>query len=163
MIHHLTETSVKAKKASVSQCCRVLGLSRSGFYAARQRLRQPEQVDPLSVHAKAAFEASGRSYGSRRLSAALRAKGLNVGRYRARQLMRGNALQTRWRRKFVHTTDIRRRAQRVLVGRRYASARAASNNSIANEPQCPCLARRRHRRRRRPNPYALRLSRRDLG
>ena len=47
MIHHLTETSVKAKKASVSQCCRVLGLSRSGFYAARQRLRQPEQVDPL--------------------------------------------------------------------------------------------------------------------
>jgi putative transposase len=107
VIHHLTETSVNAKKASVSQCCRVLGLSRSGFYAARQRLRQPEQVDPLSVHAKAAFEASGRSYGSRRLSAALRAKGLSVGRYRARQLMRSNALQTRWRRKFVHTTDSR--------------------------------------------------------
>jgi putative transposase len=109
----------------VSQCCRVLGVSRSGFYAARQRLRQPEQVDPLSVHAKAAFEASGRSYGSRRLSAALRAKGLNVGRYRARQLMRSNALQTRWRRKFVHTTDSRHElpvAGNVLA-RRFTPAR----------------------------------------
>lgn len=125
MIHHLTETSVNAKKASVSQCCRVLGLSRSGFYAARQRLRQPGKVDPLSVHAKAAFEASGRSYGSRRLSAALRAKGLNVGRYRARQLMRSNALQTRWRRKFIHTTDSRHElpvAGNVLA-RRFKPAR----------------------------------------
>jgi putative transposase len=80
VIHQLTESSVDAKKASVSQCCRVLGVSRSGFYAARQRLRQPKQTSPLVVHAKAAFEASGRSYGSRRLSAALRARGLKVGR-----------------------------------------------------------------------------------
>ena len=107
MIHQLTSSSVDAKKASVSQCCRVLGVSRSGFYAARQRLRAPKQTSPLVVHAKAAFEASGRSYGSRRLSAALRAKGLKVGRHRARQLMRSNGLQTRWRRKFVHTTHSR--------------------------------------------------------
>jgi putative transposase len=29
------------------------------------------------------------------------------GRHRARQLMRSHGLQTRWRRKFVHTTDSR--------------------------------------------------------
>jgi transposase InsO family protein len=107
VIHQLTSSSVDARKASVSQCCRVLGVSRSGFYAARQRMREPKQASPLTVHAKAAFEASGRSYGSRRLSAALRAKGLKVGRHRARQLMRSHGLHTRWRRKFVHTTDSR--------------------------------------------------------
>lgn len=72
---------------------------------ARQRRKEPKPVSPLAVHAKAAFEASGRNYGSRRLSAALRANGLAVSRYRARQLMRSNGLQARWRRKFVHTTD----------------------------------------------------------
>ena len=98
---------VDAKKAPVSQWCRLLGVSRSGFYAARQRLQEPRPVNPLAVHARAAFEASGRNYGSRRLSAALRENGLQVGRYRARQLMRSNGLQARWRRKFVHTTDSR--------------------------------------------------------
>lgn len=105
MIHQLTECLVDAKKAPVSQWCRLLGMSRSGFYAARQRRKEPKPVSPLAVHAKAAFEASGRNYGSRRLSAALRANGLAVSRYRARQLMRSNGLQARWRRKFVHTTD----------------------------------------------------------
>ena len=107
MIHQLTESMVDAKKAPVSQWCRLLGVSRSGFYAARQRLQEPRPVNPLAVHARAAFEASGRNYGSRRLSAALRENGLQVGRYRARQLMRSNGLQARWRRKFVHTTDSR--------------------------------------------------------
>lgn len=45
--------------------------------------------------------------------------------YRARQLMRSNALQTRWRRKFVHTTDSRHElpvAGNVLA-RRFKPAR----------------------------------------
>jgi putative transposase len=54
-----------------------------------------------------AFEASGQSYGSRRLSATLKPQGLAVGRHRARMLMRSNGLRPRWRRKFVHTTDSR--------------------------------------------------------
>ncbi|AKJ28351.1 integrase [Caldimonas brevitalea] len=61
----------------------------------------------MGACAKAAFEASGRSYGSRRLSAALKAQGLAVGRQRARTLMQHDQLRPRWRRKFVHTTDSR--------------------------------------------------------
>jgi putative transposase len=79
VIHQLTESVVDAKKAPVSQWCRLMGVSRSGFYAARQRMKEPESVNPLAVHARAAFEASGRNYGSRRLSAALRAKGVAGG------------------------------------------------------------------------------------
>ena len=107
MMHGLVNATTHAKKATLSQWCRVLGISRSGWYAARQRQCQPKPASALSTHAKAAFEASGQSYGSRRLSAALKSQGLAVGRHRARMLMRGNGLRARWRRKFVHTTDSR--------------------------------------------------------
>lgn len=55
--------------------------------------------------AQAAFEASGRCYGSRRLAAALRGRGVTAGRHRVRRLMRENGLAPVWRRKFVRTTD----------------------------------------------------------
>jgi transposase InsO family protein len=96
-----------AGKASIKQLCRVLEVSRSGYYAARQRAQRKPQMCIQGAHAKAVFEASGQSYGSRRLSAALRAQGLQVGRHRARTLMRSHELRPRWRRKFVHTTDSR--------------------------------------------------------
>lgn len=107
MMQDLVNATTHAKKATVSQWCRVLDVSRSGLYAARKRHRKPQSVCALSIQAKAAFEASGQSYGSRRLSAALKAQGLAVGRQRARTLMRSHGLRARWRRKFVHTTDSR--------------------------------------------------------
>ena len=107
MMQHLVSATTHTKKATVSQWCRVLGVSRSGLYAARQRRLHPKSVCAFSVQAKAAFEASGQSYGSRRLSAALKVQGLAVGRQRARTLMRSNGLRARWRRKFMHTTDSR--------------------------------------------------------
>ena len=105
MIHTLITQWVG--KASIKQLCRVLEVSRSGYYAARQRAQRKPQACVQGAHAKAVFEASGHSYGSRRVSAALRAQGLPVGRHRARTLMRRHALRSRWRRKFVHTTDSR--------------------------------------------------------
>ena len=55
----LVDATTHAKKATVSQWCRVLGVSRSGLYAARKRRCRPKPVCTLSVQAKAAFEASG--------------------------------------------------------------------------------------------------------
>ena len=94
-----------AGKASVSQLCRVLDVSRSGFYAAQAEAESSRSPCSESVHAMAVFEASGRTYGSRRMSAALRQQGIDVGRYRARTLMQRNRLHPQWRRKFIHTTD----------------------------------------------------------
>ncbi len=82
MMQTLVNNAVHAKKASTAQCCRALGVSRSGLYAARQRQRSAKQLSVLDVQAKAAFEASGQSYGSRRLSVELKAQGLAVGRYK---------------------------------------------------------------------------------
>ena len=94
-----------AKKAPIKQVCQALDISRSGYYAARRRARTPAPICQDSVHAQAVFLASGRTYGSRRLSAALRAQGHDVGRHRCRTLMKACGLKVCWRRKFVHTTD----------------------------------------------------------
>jgi putative transposase len=96
-----------AGKAPIKQMCRVLEVSRSGYYAARQRIGRADEVCEQSVQARAVFEASGCSYGSRRLSVALRTSGIDVGRHRARTLMKRNHLRPKWRRKFIHTTDSR--------------------------------------------------------
>lgn len=89
MMHDLMAAQSKTKKATVSQWCRVLGVSRSGWYAARQRQQCTRQSSMLSIQAKAAFDASGQSC----LSAALKAQDLVVGRHRAPMLMRGNELR----------------------------------------------------------------------
>ena len=62
MIHELI--TQWAGKAPIKQLCRVLEVSRSGFYAARQRAARAPVTCSDSVHVKAVFEASGSSYGS---------------------------------------------------------------------------------------------------
>ena len=90
---------------TVSQACRILEVSRSGYYAAAKGRRTAPRVCAASVHLRAAFAASGRTYGSRRLRAALHMNGVMMGRHRVRSLMRANGLRSVWKRKFVHTTD----------------------------------------------------------
>ena len=107
MIQDLMSAQAQAQKATVSQWCRVLGMSRSGWYAARKRATTKAAVSLLSLQAKAVFHASGSSYGSRRLSAQLKLQGWAVGRHKARTLMAAHGLRARWRRKFTHTTDSR--------------------------------------------------------
>lgn len=95
---------LRTKAIPVAQTCRVLGVSRAGFYEAKRRAAKPE-ICKTSVHVRAAFAASGRSYGSRRLVAALASRGLRVGRHKVRTVMHQAGLKPVWKRKFVHTTD----------------------------------------------------------
>ena len=52
---------LQEKAVAVDQLCRVLKVSRSGYYAARQRSQVQPSVCETSVHLKAAFAASGGS------------------------------------------------------------------------------------------------------
>ena len=97
----------KDNAVPVEQLCRVLEVSRSGYYAARKRRQIPPPVCQASVHLKAAFAASGGAYASRRLRAAVALRGVVMGRYRVRSLMRPHGLRSAWKRKFVHSTDSR--------------------------------------------------------
>lgn len=99
LIHQLQEKAIP-----VQHCCRVLSVSRSGYYEAQRRSAKP-LLCKASVHLKAAFMASHQSYGSRRLVTALANEGLAIGRYKARLLMRQAGLKPVWKRKFVHTTN----------------------------------------------------------
>jgi len=92
------------KAVPVAQACRVLGVSRAGYYQSRCRAAPAKDV-LASVQVKAAFTASGRSYGSRRVRMALAQRGVQMGRFRVRRLMRENGLRPVWKRKFVSTTD----------------------------------------------------------
>ena len=104
MSYQLIE-ALQKKAISVSQACRVLDVNRSGYYAAAKRSQAAPMVCADSAHVKAAFAASGRTYGSRRIRTALCSQGVTMGRYRVRSLMRAHALRPVWKRKFVHTTD----------------------------------------------------------
>jgi putative transposase len=97
---------LQTKAVPVAQTCRLLGVSRAGFYEAKRRSDTPTFCK-TSVHLRAAFMSSGQSYGSRRLVVALANGGLQVGRFKVRRLMQQASLKPIWKRKFVHTTDSR--------------------------------------------------------
>ncbi len=97
-------SKLQEKAISIKQSCRVLSVSRSGYYAAQSRSAKLG-LCKTSVHLKAAFMASHQSYGSRRMVTAMAHRGIRIGRYKMRSLMRKAALKPVWKRKFVHTTD----------------------------------------------------------
>lgn len=77
------------------------GVSRSSYYAGR-RERRERTIEPVLAKAARTLHEQGRcSLGSRRLSASLRNQGHDVGRYRARTLIKQLGLKRR-RRPYAH-------------------------------------------------------------
>jgi len=95
------------KAYSITMLCRVLGVSRSGFHAWRKRPTAPRVRSDaqLAAQVAAVHERSRKTYGSPRVHAELRAKGVRVGKKRVERLMRENGLEARRKRRFRKTTD----------------------------------------------------------
>jgi transposase InsO family protein len=87
--------------------CSVLEVSRSGFYSwCKRPLSARTSSDAqLAVQVSAAHLRSRRTYGSPRIHADLRARGVRVGRKRIERLMRENGIEARRKRRFRRTTD----------------------------------------------------------
>jgi putative transposase len=84
--------------------CRLLEVSRSGYYAWKER---PECQDRRAPQVEDVFWRHSRRYGSRRITAELR-DDFAIGRHRVRRLMREQGLQAIQPRRFVpRTTDSR--------------------------------------------------------
>ncbi len=102
---------IQAEKATfpVTVLCRVLGVSRAGFYAAQSRPVPPRVTADarLAVQIAAIHRASRRCYGSPRVHAELRARGQGTSRKRVARLMRRAGLAARRRRAFRVTTQSR--------------------------------------------------------
>lgn len=91
----------------LSLMCRVLEVSRSGFYAWQKR-RTSERVrggERLRVHIRAIHRKSQQTYGSPRVHVELCAQGFCCSRKRVERLMREDGLVARVRRRFRGTTD----------------------------------------------------------
>lgn len=87
--------------------CRVLKLSRSGYYAwiKRKPSSRTQENEILSQEIQQIHQESRQTYGSPRIHAALVAKGFQVGRQRVVRLMEKLGICARRKRKFKATTD----------------------------------------------------------
>ena len=86
--------------------CRVLGVSRAGFYTARTRERsaRAQEDQRLRLEIRAIHQESKRRYGSPRVHRELHARGRRCARKRVARLMREDGLRARKRRRFRVTT-----------------------------------------------------------
>ena len=120
---------VAAERASfpVRMLCRAVGVAASGFYAWLRRGpgRREDADRGLRARVGAIFAASRGTYGSPRVHAELRARGVRVGRKRVERLMREAGLGVVTRRRVPRTTDSRHGHPVApnLLGQRFAADR----------------------------------------
>lgn len=94
---------------SVKSMCRMLGVSRSGYYAWRSRSdsQRAQANDRLLVRIREEYQLSRKTYGSPRIYAALRKKGVTCSRKRVARLMRLDHIAARRARKRIPRTTQR--------------------------------------------------------
>src|SRR5699024_8494944 len=92
---------------SIVKMSSVLGVSRSGYYRWRARGPSTRTIENkhLTQQIKQVWLDSGKTYGSPRIHAVLRAQGETVSRLRVARLMRKAGIASQLRRKWVATTD----------------------------------------------------------
>ena len=96
-----------AEGHSVQRVCKVLGVSRSGYYARRAR-QTPARVREdrrLKQQILAAHTAAGGRYGTPRIERELRRQGIGTSRKRVARLRRELELRAKGRRRFRVTTN----------------------------------------------------------
>ena len=87
--------------------CKVLKVSRSGYYRwfCEGPSNRELENQKLTISIKEVFEESKRTYGSPRVTAALKRRGVNVSKPRVAKLMRLNNLKSKVRKKYRITTN----------------------------------------------------------
>jgi transposase InsO family protein len=101
--------AIEAEKANypVALMCRVLEVSRAGYYASRHRSEseRAKANRQLSARIRRAYEGSRRTYGSPRIYIELREDGHEIGRHRVARLMQREGIVARKKRRFTVTTQ----------------------------------------------------------
>ena len=110
----------------VEACCDVLGVSRSGYYAWRDRPRaaRAKRRQELAAKVKAVHEANRGVYGSPRVCAALRASGERACENTVAKVMRQQQIRAKAKKKYVPRTTDSAHARPVadnVLGRDFAA------------------------------------------
>ncbi len=95
---------------AVETMCRALEVSVSGYYAWRSRApsKREQQDESLLEEMRVIHKSNRQLYGSPRIHAALKEKGISCSRKRVARLMREHGIYSRRRpKRRIHTTDSR--------------------------------------------------------
>jgi putative transposase len=134
---------IEAEKGrhSVARLCRVLRVSRSGFYAGRSRGISERAASDLVLAAKIAaiHEQSDGTYGTPRVHAELAAQGIRVSRRRVARLMVEQGIEgvSRRKRRRCTTAPSDRPTAPDLVERRFDSATRREQGPPRRPPPPP--------------------------
>ena len=117
---------IETEKAPITLMCRMLAVSRAGFYAWRRRpvAARTREDQVLAVAVAAIYAEHHGRYGSPRVRMELRDRGQRSGRKRIARLMRLQGLRARPKRRYRTTTDSRHGLPVCpnLLARRFAVA-----------------------------------------
>jgi putative transposase len=85
--------------------CQVLDVSRSGYYlwAKHNRCTRQKENERLLVYIRDAYARGRGTYGSPRVTAELKAKGISCGKNRVARLMNSNGIKAKTKRRFKAT------------------------------------------------------------
>jgi transposase InsO family protein len=118
----------------IALMCRLLGVSRSGFYAAHRRdgSQRARADQRLQQEICTIYQHSRGTYGSPRVYAELREQGVRCSRKRVERLMRSAGLHAKRRRRSRRTTnsDHPHAVVANLVNRRFAVTEIAALNRV---------------------------------
>lgn len=119
----------------VTLMCRVLGVSRAGFYAAERRVpgSRAQHNEILGAVIRAIHKTSRQTYGSPRVHREVRAAGLVGGRHRIARLMRAAGLRARTPRRWRPQTTNSRHGYGVagnLLQRRFSVKESGGPNRV---------------------------------
>jgi transposase InsO family protein len=91
----------------VKRMCKVLKVSRSGYYAWRERRpsRREQANRELLEHIREVHRESRNTYGSPRITNALNEQGIVCGKNRVAKIMRDSGIRVKIKRRFKRTTD----------------------------------------------------------
>jgi putative transposase len=120
---------------AVTLMCRVLGVSRAGYYAAERRLPgvRAQHNETLRAVIRAIHQTSRQTYGSPRIHREMREAGLPCGRQRVARLMRESGLRARTKRRWRPPTTNSKHGYGVadnLLRRRFSVKETGGANRV---------------------------------
>jgi putative transposase len=92
---------------SIKRMCRILRVSRSGYYVWRMRMPSIRGKDNARLfgHIRDAYRKGRRVYGSPRITVELNERGIRCGKSGVARIMRENHIRAAVKRSFRRTTD----------------------------------------------------------
>lgn len=111
----------------MAKLCKVLGVSRSGYYAWVNRPKSVRDLENVIIkeHIKSIYKKTKQSYGSRKITRELRRRGKLVNHKRVERLMKLEGIKSKVAKKYKATTNSKHNlpvAENIL-NRQFSSAR----------------------------------------